>query len=137
MGLTNQDNCGKIGRGGYLHITVFSAGFDLLLRAVPAVAPPAVRALLSTCSIRALNRRVWDEYVAPRKAFIGVVWHKDFFFALDYFRRKKIVVMVSRSKDGEIVSRTLHRLGYRTVRGSSSLGGKEALLELTRMVRDG
>ena len=137
MGWANQDNCGKIGPGGYLHITVFSAGFDLLLRAVPAVAPPVVRALLSTCSIRAHNRRVWDAYIVPRKAFIGVVWHKDFLFVLDYFRRRRIVVMVSRSRDGELVARTLHRLGYRTVRGSSSLGGGEALLELTRMIRDG
>jgi len=116
---------------------VFSAGFDLLLRAVPAVAPPVVRALLSTCSVRAHNRRVWDEIIAPEKAFIGVVWHKDFLFVLDYFRRKRIVVMVSRSKDGELVVRTLHRLGYRTVRGSSSAGGGGALLEFTRLIRDG
>ena len=137
MGWANQDNCGKIGPGGYLHRTVSSAGFDLLLRAVPAVAPRVIRALLSTCSFRTHNRRVWEEYVVPRKAFIGVVWHKDFLLALDYFRRQRIVVMVSRSRDGELVSRTIHRLGYRTVRGSSSVWGKEALHELTRMVRDG
>lgn len=114
-----------------------SAGFDLLVRAVPAVAPPAIRALFSTLRVRIHNRRVWDDYVLPRKAFIGVVWHKDFFFALDYFRRRHIVVMVSRSKDGELVSRTIRRMGYQTVRGSSSLGGKEALQEVTRMIRDG
>jgi lysophospholipid acyltransferase (LPLAT)-like uncharacterized protein len=116
---------------------VSSLGFDLLLRAVPAIAPPVVRALLSTCSVRAHNRRVWDEIIAPEKAFIGVVWHKDFLFVLDYFRRKRIVVMVSRSKDGELVARTLHRMGYRTVRGSSSVGGSGALLEFTRLIREG
>ncbi|HXX93023.1 MAG TPA: lysophospholipid acyltransferase family protein [Planctomycetota bacterium] len=116
---------------------MFSAGFDLLLRAVPAVAPPVVRGLMSTCSVRAHNRRILDEFVKPKKAFIGIVWHKDFLFVLDYFRGARIVVMVSRSKDGELVARTLLRLGYQTVRGSSSAGGKEALLELTRMVRDG
>jgi lysophospholipid acyltransferase (LPLAT)-like uncharacterized protein len=137
MGGANQDNSGKIGRDRYLHRTVHSAGFDLLLRAVPAIAPPVIRTLFSTLSVRIHNRRVWDEYVVPRKAFIGVVWHKDFFFALDYFRRRHVVVMVSRSKDGELVSRTIRRLGYQTVRGSSSAGGKEALHEVTRMIRDG
>src|SRR6185295_4715210 len=55
----------------------------------------------------------------------------------DYFRGRKIVVMVSRSKDGELVARALHRLGYRTARGSSSKGGREALAELTDLVREG
>ena len=45
--------------------------------------------------------------------------------------------MVSRSKDGELVARSLHRLGYKTVRGSSSAGGREALSELTDLVRAG
>ena len=112
-------------------------GFDLLVRAVPALAPPALRALLSSCRLTVRNRRIWDEVIRPGRPFIGVVWHKDFLFVLDYFRRKRIVVMVSRSTDGELVARTLHRLGYRTVRGSSSAGGREALLELTRMIRDG
>ena len=92
---------------------------------------------MASCRITMRNRRIWDEFVAPGRPYIGILWHKDFLFALDFFRRRKIVVMVSRSKDGELVARTLHRLGYRTARGSSSAGGREALLELTRMVRGG
>lgn len=113
------------------------SGFDLLVRAVPALAPPVVRALLSTCSVRLHNRRIWDEYFVPFRSYIGLMWHKDFLFALDYFRHKRMVAVVSRSKDGEIVARTMHRMGYRTVRGSSSTGGGQALLELTRKLRDG
>lgn len=113
------------------------SGFDLLVRAVPALAPPVVRALLSTCSVRLHNRRVWDEYFVPCRSYIGLMWHKDFLVALDFFRHKRMVAIVSRSKDGEIVTRTLHRLGYRTVRGSSSTGGGQALLELTRRIREG
>lgn len=114
-----------------------SSGFDLLVRAVPALAPPVIRALFSTCTVRVRNRPVWDAYIRSRRAFVGMCWHKDFPFVLDLFRRRKIVVLVSRSRDGEIVARTLHRLGYRTVRGSSSAGGSEALLDVIRHVRDG
>lgn len=114
-----------------------SSAFELLASAVPAVAPHVVRGLMSTCSTRILGREVKDKFIDGDGGFVGVVWHKDFLFALDFFRRRKIVVMVSRSKDGELVARALHRLGYRTVRGSSSAGGREALAELTDLVRSG
>jgi lysophospholipid acyltransferase (LPLAT)-like uncharacterized protein len=109
----------------------------LLAQAVPALAPHLVRGLMSTCRYKSVQGDV-REYLDGDKPFIGVVWHKDLLFALDFFRRrKKIVVMVSRSKDGELVARALHRMGYRTVRGSSSAGGREALAELSALVRDG
>jgi lysophospholipid acyltransferase (LPLAT)-like uncharacterized protein len=111
--------------------------FELLASAVPAVAPHIVRGVMSTCRLRVLGSDVEKKHTLGGKGFIGVCWHKDFLFALDYFRRRKIVVMVSRSKDGELVARALHRLGYRTVRGSSSAGGREALAELTDLVREG
>jgi len=115
-----------------------SSTFELLAAAVPAIAPHVVRGLMATCSTRVLGREVKEKYVdGSGGGFVGVVWHKNFLFALDFFRRKKIVVMVSRSKDGELVARALHRLGYRTVRGSSSRNGREALAELTDLVRTG
>ncbi len=137
MGGVNQDNSGKIGSGGYLQETVSSPGFDLLVRAVPALAPPLVRALFSTCSVRIINRRVWEEYFVARRPYIGLMWHKDFLFSVDFFRRKHMAALVSRSKDGEIVSRTLNRVGFATVRGSSSTGGGQALLEFTRKIHEG
>lgn len=114
-----------------------TSAFELLAAAVPAVAPHVVRGLMSTCATRILGREVKEKVIDGDGGFVGVVWHKDFLFALDFFRRRKIVVMVSRSKDGELVARALHRLGYRTVRGSSSAGGREALAELTDLVRAG
>jgi hypothetical protein len=80
---------------------------------------------------------VLDEEMAPGRPFVAVSWHQDILFTLDFFRRRSIVVMVSRSKDGELVADTLHRLGYRTVRGSSSAGGREALHELVDRLRAG
>jgi len=111
--------------------------FELMAAAVPAVAPHVVRGLMATCSTRILGQGVKEKYIDGDVGFVGVVWHKDFLFALDFFRRRRIVVMVSRSKDGELVARSLHRLGYKTVRGSSSAGGREALSELTDLVRAG
>lgn len=112
-------------------------GSQLLLGAVPAFLPAVLRGLLATCSVRVLNRRIREQYVDSGRPFVGVVWHKDFLFVLDYFRRRGLTVMVSRSRDGELVARALNRLGYATVRGSSSAGGREALAELKARVRAG
>lgn len=43
--------------------------------------------------------------------------------------------MVSRSWDGELIDRSLRRMGYDTTRGSSSRGGKEALWEMIDIIK--
>ncbi|MFH5924736.1 lysophospholipid acyltransferase family protein [Roseomonas xinghualingensis] len=51
--------------------------------------------------------------------------------------RKPGLVLVSRSRDGTMISSTLDRFGLTAVSGSSSRGGREAGLNLLRGVRSG
>lgn len=46
-------------------------------------------------------------------------------------------VLVSRHRDGEILARILHDLGYRPVRGSSSRGGAAGLRRMIELGREG
>jgi lysophospholipid acyltransferase (LPLAT)-like uncharacterized protein len=55
---------------------------------------------------------------------------------LAWKRRRKTVVMVSLSDDGQIQSRALSTLGLVVVRGSSSRGGARALAGLVRSLKD-
>lgn len=50
---------------------------------------------------------------------------------------KRVHVMVSKSKDGEIMSTVLKEVGYETIRGSSSRGGVKALLDSIKAVKKG
>ena len=43
--------------------------------------------------------------------------------------------MTSRHKDGEYITRVIRRFGYGAARGSSSRGGKRALVEMIRQLR--
>jgi lysophospholipid acyltransferase (LPLAT)-like uncharacterized protein len=132
-----QRNFWKIPRGPIFWGSVPANTSKLLAKAVPAFAPYLVRGLLSTCKYRNVHGDA-SEWLDHDKPFVGICWHKNILFALDFFRRRKrIVVMVSRSKDGDLVAKSLERMGYRTVRGSSSAGGREALAELTDLVRQG
>ncbi len=47
-----------------------------------------------------------------------------------------IAVLVSRSRDGELIARPLARLGFLPVRGSSSRGGSSALKELVGLAQN-
>lgn len=97
--------------------------------AVSAVLPPVLRLLAATWSFRILPHPS-RELVFSRRPFIGVVWHQTLIPMLMCFRGRGFVVMISQSRDGELIARASARLGCRSVRGSSSRGGREALAAL-------
>lgn len=64
-------------------------------------------------------------------------WHNNCLAGILSHAGHKICLMVSRSLDGEFVAFLSGRLGMNSVRGSSSKGGREALVHLTDKVREG
>jgi lysophospholipid acyltransferase (LPLAT)-like uncharacterized protein len=52
-------------------------------------------------------------------------------------RDRRIQVLVSESRDGEIIARIIGRMGFGLVRGSNTRGGERAALELVRRGREG
>jgi len=50
---------------------------------------------------------------------------------------RRLVVLSSRHRDGEYVSRTLERFGHRMVRGSTGRGGVAGLKEMIRHLQEG
>jgi lysophospholipid acyltransferase (LPLAT)-like uncharacterized protein len=64
-------------------------------------------------------------------------WHRYQLFMVWEHRHRGVSALVSRSRDGELIAGLLHRFGFRTVRGSSSRGGREAYRELIRAVENG
>jgi len=68
---------------------------------------------------------------------IYVFWHDRIFLTTYWWRKRRIVVMTSRSFDGEYIARFIQRFGYGAVRGSSTRGGAGAIVEMTRLMRAG
>lgn len=58
------------------------------------------------------------------------LWHEDMLTLGYFFRGRGIYVLISRSRDGELISQVVESLGFRTVRGSSSSGGASAAREI-------
>jgi lysophospholipid acyltransferase (LPLAT)-like uncharacterized protein len=99
-------------------------------------APLLIRGLVGSCRATLRNAHLLAQ-AKGGEPFIGVVWHEHLIFFADVFRGTGFTILVSRSRDGEIGTRIAHRLGLRTVRGSSSRGGEEALGEIVDLARGG
>jgi lysophospholipid acyltransferase (LPLAT)-like uncharacterized protein len=54
-----------------------------------------------------------------------------------YFRRTGATILISRSFDGELITRILGLFGFHAVRGSSSRGAREGLLGLKDVIDGG
>ena len=74
-------------------------------------------------------------------AAIFTLWHNRLFIAADLYRRfrkgKRLYALVSASKDGAWLAAFFEVVGLRTVRGSSSRFGREALHSLAEKLRQG
>ncbi len=70
---------------------------------------------------------------------IYALWHQNVIAAvLAHFKLKEYFTMIiSESKDGEFAAQTSIKFGHSPVRGSSSKGGKRAMLEMIKNIEAG
>ena len=71
------------------------------------------------------------------KSFLLAFYHQDEFALIPFFKNTGFSVLVSLSKDGEIMSRAATFLGYLPVRGSSSRGAISGLIAAIKKVKVG
>ncbi len=84
----------------------------------------------TTLRLKIVGGRFHRQMLRRRDGFIYALWHGRMFLPLCFIRGRKITVLVSRHRDGELLKWVLTRLGYETVRGSTTSGGGKALREL-------
>jgi lysophospholipid acyltransferase (LPLAT)-like uncharacterized protein len=73
----------------------------------------------------------------PQGAAVIVFWHGDMLPVWKHFADTQAFALVSLSRDGDLFTRLVTRWGFDTVRGSSSKGGAEALLNVVGLLRQG
>lgn len=90
-----------------------------------------------TTRIREIGKEHYQKLEAENKRYILCLWHGRMFIPIFIQRKKGIVAMVSQHNDGEFIARAVEKMGYVTVRGSSTRGGMQALKEMVRIIRKG
>lgn len=115
----------------------FSLSQRLALAIVPLLAAALIRALGATLHYE----NVTAEGTIPGNQIPGPTvfcfWHRSLLIAAHRFRHRNIAILISRSFDGELIARTVERLGFTAVRGSSSRGGSTGLRNMQRAYEAG
>ena len=101
-------------------------------RAIAAAGYRLVALLGSTLRWKAEGLEHLDAIAANGKRPVMAFWHGRILPATYYFRHRGIVVITSENFDGEWIAGIIERFGFGTARGSTSRGGRKALLQLTR-----
>jgi lysophospholipid acyltransferase (LPLAT)-like uncharacterized protein len=114
------------------------AGDTLLRRFLYTALAETARMVCLTLRITRKNAAPLDELRRAHKNCVIVFWHGAMIPGWFFHRRtEQVSALVSLSKDGTILASVLERWGFRLVRGSSHIGGKEALRMMSEALRQG
>lgn len=96
-----------------------------------------IRLLRATVRIRHHGDAEQRRREAAGERFILAFWHRHLLLMPYGYRGRRITVLVSRHRDGELIARTVARLGIDCSRGSTTRGGVAGMRELLRKARRG
>lgn len=98
-----------------------------------------IRILSVTYRFIYINKEVKDKVLVefPPPHYIYALWHQNLISAIFSEIGQPHAVIVSSSKDGQLVATTCELLGNKTARGSSTRGGVEAMKSMLRLLKGG
>ncbi len=109
---------------------------SLLARLALALVPPLAAVVIRLLGATLRYQDLTDPGTIPGAQHPGssiyVFPHRSLLIAAHRFRNRQIAILISQSFDGELIARTVRRLGFVPVRGSSSRAGVSGLRGLAR-----
>jgi lysophospholipid acyltransferase (LPLAT)-like uncharacterized protein len=93
---------------------------------------PVINFLCKTLKIDETNKEVLKDFQLNNSNAVFTFWHGTMLVPWFLLKKYKPSTIISRSNDGDILTKILNNWGYRVKRGSSSQGGKEVLENLIR-----
>jgi len=110
----------------------------LYRKILPLLGLISIKFLCRTYKIKIINNHVESNIFKKGHRPIYISWHQRFFPGIMFLSGKKpIAIIVSKSKDGDLISRIIEMLGWLPIRGSSSKGGTEALRHVKELSKSG
>jgi hypothetical protein len=109
----------------------------VLRRVVPYLAYAYVSFVGLTTRQTVVRGAVRDALKAKNRRFIYAFWHQRQVYFTWAHRGAGAAVLVSRSKDGEMIAETMRLSDIGAVRGSSSRGGAAAVRQLMEVMQGG
>jgi len=121
----------------FADLATYSFTDRLLIRAADLVFFLLITTIGCTVKFTVDGWEHWEAASHNGRLPIYTFWHNRVFLATYFWRRRRIVVMTSKSFDGEYIARFIQRFGYGAARGSSTRGATGAVIEMVRLMRTG
>jgi lysophospholipid acyltransferase (LPLAT)-like uncharacterized protein len=121
----------------FADLSAYSFKERSLIRVADLVFYLLIKLICKTVKFEIDGKEHWDAAMRDNKIPIYTFWHNRIFLGTYFFQRRGIVIMTSRSFDGEYIARFIQRFGYGAARGSSSRGATGAFVEMVRLMRAG
>ena len=109
----------------------------LQLQVLPPLGAGLIKLLGKAIRISSHNEKEVDQLYQKGYQLIIVFWHGQQLMMPLGYRGKFAHILISQHRDGELIYRIINRFGYRSVRGSTTRGGAQALRKLVRLGRQG
>jgi lysophospholipid acyltransferase (LPLAT)-like uncharacterized protein len=103
----------------------------------PSVAYWVIKLLGWTMRFEEVNAGVSREFFEKEIQTIGVFWHGRLLMMPLIYRGKKLSVLVSPHRDGQIVGKVLQRFGFGTILGSTYRKGFSAFKQMIKAHQNG
>ncbi|TNF45325.1 DUF374 domain-containing protein [bacterium] len=110
---------------------------DLSARLLSGLGGIFFRGVEATVRLQVIGSEHLDERESEGVITVLPFFHGRLFLLPSNFNKRKIAILASMSRDGEIISRVLEGFGFRMVRGSTSRGGAKGLIGLKRAMTEG
>jgi lysophospholipid acyltransferase (LPLAT)-like uncharacterized protein len=98
-----------------------------------------IKGYSTTFRLKIENEDHWKTRLDQGEPILLCAWHQQFFAAIAHFKKYAGYhpgLMISRSRDGDLISGVANRVGWHTPRGSSSRGGKEAMADMITHLKE-
>lgn len=97
---------------------------------------PLLRLFFYSLRVKYIGKEKFENHMTENDNCILVFWHGIMLGPFFDQRGKGFNTLISQHGDGEILSLILEKIGYSTIRGSSTRGGKEALSTMVDILNE-
>jgi len=99
------------------------------------IAPPLLMLYRYSLSIKVYHGNFVLNCHQRGEKIIYTIWHENLILGLLVHKNQGVYILVSQHFDGEIIANILKAFGYKSIRGSSTRGGKEAFAQMKQMMQ--
>jgi lysophospholipid acyltransferase (LPLAT)-like uncharacterized protein len=101
------------------------------------LAPSGARWLARSWRVEVLGEERWHAVEVAAGPYVLLCWHDALLPVMWHHRDRGIAALISEARDGQYLAAFAASLGYGLIRGSSTRGGRQALLGAIRALRKG